>query len=160
MNGRMGHRVAIRSAVVVLVLSFIASLTWAQRECCEGESWLRWSPERCDAYVSGYIQGYYGGFIDGCEQGTKHVSGPAEPGVENFPVNKCIDQKWDFTKGIDLSRDITTFYKRYPENRNLLIKEILEELGKGRSLEDIHNHPPFPRLKSSEGSAAKERLSS
>jgi hypothetical protein len=54
-----------------------------------------------------------------------------QAGIDIFPINKCLDRKWNFAKGIDLSRDVTAFYKRYPENRNLLIKEVLEELGKG-----------------------------
>jgi len=148
MNRLTRRYLAAVSAILILFLGLAPSLTWAQRECCEGDSWLKWSHERRDAYIVGYIQGYYGGYTHGCEEGTKHV--PAEQsGVDNFPVNQCIDQKFDYTKGIDLSKDITTFYQRYPENRNLLIEELLEEIGKGKSLEDIHSNPPFPTVKSS-----------
>jgi hypothetical protein len=148
MNRLSPHHLAIKSVTLLLLLSLASSLTWAQRECCEGDSWLKWSPERRDAYVVGYILGYYGGYTHGCEEGTKHATA-SQPGVENFPVNQCIDQRFDYTKGIDLSKDITKFYQRYPENRNLLIKEILEELGKGKSIEDIHGNPQFPTVKSS-----------
>lgn len=131
-------------SVALILLSTSPFLARAERYCCEGDSWLRWDSERRETYVRGYVDGYYGGYVHGCQEGTKHPAGGVEPGFENFPINKCLDQKWDYTKGIDLARDVTAFYRRHPENRNLLIKEILEALGKGRSIEDIHHNPPFP----------------
>jgi hypothetical protein len=143
MVGKKRNATQLVSVVALIVLSIVPCSSWAQRYCCEGESWLKWSQGRREAYVSAYIDGYYDGYIGGCQEGTKHLE-PTAPGLEEFPVNKCLNRKSDFTKGIDLSRDVTAFYRRYPENRNLLIKEILEELGKGRSIADIHEHPPFP----------------
>jgi hypothetical protein len=102
--------------------------------------------------VRGYIRGYYGGYFHGCQEGTKYSSGSAESRPGKSPVDECLDRKLDFTKGIELSNEITRFYLHYPENRILLINEVLEELGKGRSIEDIHNHPPFPTHNSSKGS--------
>jgi len=148
MTGRTSYSVA-RACILFMLLCFIAQLARAQRDNSEGESWLRWSSEHRNAYVSGYIEGYYGGYAHGCQEGARNLSEPTQPGFDNFPVNKCLDRKLDFTKGIDLTKDVTTFYRRYPVNRNLFIKEILEELGKGKSLEDIHAHPPFPAVASS-----------
>ena len=131
-----------------VILSSSTPLIHAQRDSSEAESWLRWSVEHRDAYVGGYVEGYYGGYLHGCQEGSKYLSKPVSTDFDNFPVNKCLDRKWDFTKGIDLAKDVTTFYKRYPGNRNLLIKEILDELGKGKRLEEIHSHPPFPAMTS------------
>lgn len=153
MGTRMDRR-APMLAVVLAILIFSPPSMVAQRYCCEGESWLKWSPEHPNDYVRGYIRGYYGGYFDGCQEGTKHLSSPAEPGPEKSPMDECLDRKLDFTKGIDLSIEITRFYRRYPENRILLINEVLEELGKGRSIEDIHNRPPFPARNSSKPSDA------
>jgi len=116
----------------------------AQRTCCEGDTWLKWSQNRREAYVRGFIIGYTDGFLHACEEAASFAPRPTEPGFENFPLNKCLDRKWNFSKGIDLSKDVTAFYKRYPENRNLYFEEILEELGQGKSLEEIHRAPPFP----------------
>jgi hypothetical protein len=110
--------------------------------------------ERREAYVRGYIEGYYGGYLNGCQEGTKH-SEPVATSVDNLPVNKCLDQKRNFSKGTDLSKEITAFYKRYTQNRNLLAMEILEEIGKGRSIEEIHDHPPFPTVEASKAPATK-----
>lgn len=138
------YRKALMVVALVMFSCLVSISMWGQRDCCEGESWLKWTQEHRDAYVAGYVEGYYGGYLHGCQEGTRHASAPIQAGLDNFPLNKCLDRKWDFSKGIDLSRAVTAFYKRYPENRNLLIKEVLEELGKGRSIEDIHQHPPFP----------------
>ena len=71
-------------------------------------------------------------------------------------MDGCLDGRLDFTKGIDLSNDVTSFYRLYPENRNLLINEIFEELGKGKSIQDIHDHPTFPALSSSSRAGGKD----
>lgn len=152
MNRRIGLHVLIACVFAVVFLSLIAPLARAQRNCCEGESWLKWSTEHRNDYVRGYIRGYYGGYFQGCQEGTKYSSATGQS--EKSPVDNCLDRKLDFTKGIELSNEITRFYIRYPENRILLINEILEELGKGRLIEDIHNHPPFPAHNSAKGSNA------
>jgi hypothetical protein len=130
--------------VALIVLSgLVPTAALAQRTCCEGYTWLKWGQNRREAYVRGFIRGYYDGFFHACEEEASFAPRQTEPGFENFPLTKCLDRRWNFSKGIDLSKDVTAFYKRYPENRNLYFVEILEELGQGKSLEDIHRNPPF-----------------
>ena len=141
------HTLMAKNTVVVLVgilLAINPSVTWAHRDCCEGSSWLKWPQDQRQAYVRGFLEGYFGGYFYGCQVATAE-SKPTEPGFENFPFNKCMDKKWGYAQGtVVLEGEVTRFYKRYPENRNLLIHEVLKEIGKGRSLEDIHRNPPFP----------------
>lgn len=106
MIGKISYSVT-RACILFMLLSFITQLTRAQRDSSEGESWLRWSSEHRNAYVAGYIEGYYGGYVHGCQEGTRHLPEPPQPGFDNFPVNKCMDRKLDFTKGIDLTKDVT-----------------------------------------------------
>jgi hypothetical protein len=116
----------------------------AERNCCEGDTWLKWSQQTRWAYIQAFTEGYASGYLTGCENGIDQVAArPQEPGFENFPINKCLDKKLDFSKSSDLSRDVTTFYKRYPENRIVFIQEVLELIGQGWSLEEIHKNPPF-----------------
>jgi hypothetical protein len=95
-----------------------------------------------------YVEAYYDGYANGCQEGTRLVPGTAQP-YDESPFNKCIDRKLDLTKGTDLVKDVTEFYREYPENRNLFVREILQEIGKGRSLWDIHNRPPYPPVAAS-----------
>jgi hypothetical protein len=38
-------------------------------------------------------------------------------------------------------KSITDFYTRYPEDRDIYIREVIEQLRKGLTLEQIHNYP-------------------
>jgi hypothetical protein len=116
----------------------------AERNCCEGDMWLKWSQQTRDAFIRGFLFGYTGGYLSGCENGTSQApTRPQEPGFESFPINKCLEERLDFSKNQNLSQDVTKFYKSYPENRILFIQEVLELIGKGWSLEEIHRNPPF-----------------
>src|SRR5262249_15231465 len=111
-----------------LIASGFHPEVFAQRWCCEGNNWLHGSKARRESYVNGFIHGYYGGLVQGC--GT---------------AAKCLERKLDFGDGVEkLADKVTNFYKRYPENRILFPDEILVEIGRGNSLERIHEHPPFP----------------
>jgi hypothetical protein len=136
-------KIILRAVALIGLLGLVPTAALAERTCCEGDAWLKWNQNRREAYVRGYIIGYTDGFVRACEEAASFAPRPTRPGFDNFPVNKCLDRKWNFSKGIDLSKDITAFYKRYPENRNLFFEEILEQLGQGKSLEYIHRNPPF-----------------
>ena len=131
--------------------------SWGTRNCCEGNDWLKWSQERRETYVRGFMEGYDAGHKQGCEEGTKGWRGPRPSVWEDWPVNKCLDRRLQFEGGIDISRKVTEFYRRYPGDRILLIKEVLEELARGRSMEDIHKDPPFPTKQSPEASGRTAR---
>jgi len=98
----------------------------------------------CSATLSGTQPG--GGMVcaEGAEYSTHSTRGP-NPADENDPVNQCRHQGPDFSKNTDyFVKTITDFYKRYPEDREIDIGEVLEQLGRGLTLEEVHNHP-FPR---------------
>jgi hypothetical protein len=115
----------------------------AQRWCCEGDKWLKWSEDRREAYVVGYIEGYYNGRSSGCRSGWERIQ-PERYYDEDL---QCDKDGLDFPKGYEHAHDITTFYQRYPENRILYPAEILEALGDGETLEQLHDHPPFGAVK-------------
>jgi hypothetical protein len=111
-------------SVVLAVWMLAASPLSAQRVCCQGDLWLKWNHSVRESYVWGYTEGYTKGNMDGCKQG------------------QCSQQQVDFSKGSDyLVRSITDFYTRYPKDRDIYIDEILDLLGKGLTLEEIHHHP-------------------
>jgi hypothetical protein len=113
-----------------------------QRRCCEGEQWLTWNSKARETYVYGYAVGYGHGHRDGCFQGTKGWPEKGRLAVEDDPTAKCLKQQLDFSRGTDyFAQAVTDFYKRYPGDRDLYIDEVLEQLGKGQSLEQIHNYP-------------------
>jgi hypothetical protein len=126
-----------------------ALLARAERDRLEGALWLKWSIEHRDAFVMAYVEGYYDGYSHGCQEGTKPTSVTVQS--ESVPpYQECINRKLDLAKGTDLAEEVTKFYQQYPENRNLFVREILLEIGKGKSLLDIHNHPPYPPVSATE----------
>jgi len=127
--------------VVALSIFNSASLS-AQRACCQGDWWLKWKPTARETFVFGYTLGYGNGHSNGCFQGTKGWPGRSKLDVANDPTSKCLEQIPDFSKGTDFFvKSITEFYKRYPEDRDIYVAEVLEQLGKGLTLEEIHHYP-------------------
>jgi hypothetical protein len=48
-----------------------------------------------------------------------------------------------FTGGFErgcLTRAVTSFYVRYPSDRYLYIRDVIDALGRGMTAEDIHKH--------------------
>ena len=136
-----------RMCLALSIMVLTAPLAHGQRDGSEAASWLRWSPSHRDSYVVGYLEGYYRGFSLGCEAAVSDQAVPLESGAGNLPLDKCMNKKLNFTEWLELPKEITALYERYPENRNLYIKEILEELGKGRTINEIHYHPPVPAVR-------------
>ena len=131
--------------VVIAVCTFTANPTSGQRECCEGEIWLKWNRSQRKGFVDGYAFGFTEGYAGGCREGTRGWPGKIAPGYENDPLFKCSQLAPDFSKGTDfLEKSVTDFYLRYPQDRAIYITEVLYHVGKGLTLEEIHNFP-FPR---------------
>lgn len=130
-------------ACFAVALSIIvAEPVSGQRECCEGDRWLKWKPAARETFVFGYALGYGEGHSNGCFQGTKGWPDRAKLDYENDPRRKCLEQQLDFSKGTDyFVKAITDFYTRYPGDRDIYINEVLEQLGKGLTLEQIHGYP-------------------
>jgi hypothetical protein len=137
--------------VTVIFLIFLASPLTGQRVCCEGDMWLRWNLHERQIFVAAYTLGYQTGIENGCEIGAS--SWPVQPGhdLEGDRHRKCLATV-DFSKpSEDYVNLITGFYKRYPGDRDIYPQEVLEQIGKGLTIEQIHNHP-FMRHVSPAGS--------
>ena len=51
----------------------------------------------------------------------------------------------DFSRGPEyFSKRITELYSTFLQDRILLVTEVLTDLASGKSIKDIHEHPPFP----------------
>jgi hypothetical protein len=139
-----------RNAFVVLALVswFVLcspSLLPAQRRCCEGDTWMKWTEEHREDYVRGYILGYAEGYSEACHRATKDWPSPITLGNKNNPLSKCVKEMPNFSRGPEyFAKLVTELYDTYPQDRMLLITELLAELGSGRSIQAIHEHPPFP----------------
>jgi hypothetical protein len=110
----------------ILYVLVIAALLMAARPCLaqrgwhQGDMWLKWKGSTRESYLLGYFNGY-SSRRGNCEAGPK-----------------------EWQKEVNTSRiaeSITEFYRLYPEDREIDIAEVLEQLGNGLTLEQIHNYP-------------------
>jgi len=146
MSVKVVRYISISCLVILAAWILGADRTAGQRVCCQGDQWLNWSLEQRNNFVYGYFVGYNHGYMMGCSHGTEDWPKPAKPGFENIPINKCLEQALDFSKGTEhYAKSITEFYKQYPQDRDIYFDEVLEQLGKGLTLEQIHDYPFWRR---------------
>jgi hypothetical protein len=139
---------------------FLAALTLAMLAVCplagqrgwhQGDTWLKWNRESRENFLFGYMSGYSTAYGDVCRRLATQLPKETHPGSENLPIDECLGDQLDFTKGFDYFVDnITAFYKRYPGDRDIYIYEVVEQLARGLAAEQVHSHP-FPRHMPSSG---------
>jgi hypothetical protein len=106
---------------------------------------MKWTEEHREDYVRGYILGHAEGYTDACYKAMKYWPSPILLSDENNPLSRCLKGMPDFSRGPEyFAKQITELYSTYPEDRILLITEVLTELTNGKPIQDIHKHPPFP----------------
>jgi hypothetical protein len=112
----------------------------AQRDCCQGDWWLRWDQGQRETYFFGYATGYSQGLTDGCKRGDALTNNETSSA---FPFTKCLQENTpDFSKNEDYYvSSITEFYNGHPEVRDINPYEVLYLLGKGLSVSQIRNYP-------------------
>jgi len=107
--------------VVIAASVLSADPVLAQRAWHQGDMWLKWSRDARESYVLGYLEGS----ASVRTQSREESSSPPLLGVDTSQMVKSI----------------TDFYTRYPEDRDIYIREVIEQLQKGLTLEQIHNYP-------------------
>ncbi|HEY3929313.1 MAG TPA: hypothetical protein VGL89_13145 [Candidatus Koribacter sp.] len=110
--------------------------------------WLKWNNDRRESYMWGYMIGYSHAYWDGCRQAMKALPGGA---TSESIERSCRSRQPDFSGGTTYwARQVTQFYKTYPNDRDIAIDGILDQLRNGLTLEQIHNYP-FMRRRSQGG---------
>jgi hypothetical protein len=138
-------RIPLPLFVFITLLILCTPAIWAQRQCCEGDTWIKWTEEHREDYVRGYILGRAEGYSDACCRVADYWPSPVVLSDKNNPITRCLKKMPDFSRGPSyFAEQVTQLYTIHPEDRILLTTEILEALGHGKSIQDIHEHPPFP----------------
>jgi hypothetical protein len=149
MHFKRGQRALALATALVALFSQQHSVTLAATACCEGTIWLKASKDTKTAYVDGYVEGIMHGFGQGCLAGTKGVQASA-PGIEGDPFRKCLAKGYTFSRTTDeYVKLITDFYRKYPDDRDMPISEVLVKLSQGLGFEQIHLEPKPHRAGSS-----------
>lgn len=115
----IAKRIFFRCCLLAATLVFVPTPLLAQRDWHQGDTWLKWSREARESYVLGYFEGTADGGTHGC--------GDNQPLAQEANTSQ-------------MAKSITEFYARYPGDRDIFIREVIERLVKGQTLEQIHNY--------------------
>jgi hypothetical protein len=138
----------VRGAALVLLTATMLAIrvarkvTPGQRLLREGDSWLQWRHDAREEYVYGFSAGYAGGYESACRVMDELWNGPKGLNAENDPLKKCFERETSLSQSADYYADaVTKFYESYPGDRDIMIEEVLEQLAKGLTVEQVHAHP-------------------
>lgn len=144
MNKKLKSAVFYFAAIVglcVVLTTFTRTSFSGQRGWPGGNNWRAWSKDAKEKYIWGYMSGSGDAYDAACRQIDLEWAGKAEPGYENSPLNKCLKGQLDFSKGSDyFLKSLTEFYEAHPEDRDISIGEVLDLLGKGFTVNELHKH--------------------
>jgi hypothetical protein len=122
--------------VVIAALLVGPQPSTGQRISNMGNHWLKWNNERRQIFVGAYLFGYLDGLNMGCEEGSKDSTREPERLI------KCENRITNFSKDSQYYVDsLTEFYNKYPEEGDIYPEEILAQLGRGLTLEQIRHYP-------------------
>jgi hypothetical protein len=136
-------RVAVLLWLTAATLTVLmAKVTRGQRVFREGDTWLQWNHDAREKYVYGFSAGYAGGYESACRVMDKLWTSPKGLDADNDPLKECVAKETSFSRSADYYADaVTDFYTRYPGDRDIGIDEVVEQLAKGLSVEQVHAHP-------------------
>src|SRR5271156_19957 len=92
----------ISCIAILLAIVLVVRPLAAQRQCCQGDLWLKFDQSSRERYVDGYTLGYSQGHEKGCEDAARR---------HNSSADDCGIQTFDFSKDTDFYvQSLTTFY--------------------------------------------------
>lgn len=118
---RLTRCIMVTACITVAIIA--STPLRADRGWRQGDMWLKWNDQARAAYVLGYFEARSQLQGRGCRLAPDRWAG----GVN-------IEQ---------VAASVTTFYARYPEDRDIYIWEVIEQFGRGLTIEQIHSYP-FP----------------
>jgi hypothetical protein len=115
----------------------------AARTVQEGEVWLNWDVSMRVGFTNGFVQGFRRGARNGCSTATQILKPISESTKESVkdPESRCVNDVLSFTKGASYyESELTAYYKRHPEDQDVLIEQLLQLLSDSstENLEQFH----------------------
>lgn len=108
------------------------------------ELWLSWSVDAREEYVWGFLDGFQDGKRAGCTYYADKITPyiPHEPRPpEKLPRSACFNELPNFPQQSKQYVDaLTAYYKKYPNDRQAGMRQILSQLASppGLTIDEIH----------------------
>jgi hypothetical protein len=107
----------------------------------QGSVWLQWDERTRLGFVRGYLLAISVGYRDGCFWYDDFVRLPQEAkNPAELPFAKCLASGLKFSQTPEYySKQLTTFYKSYPQDTRLPLDELLRSISdsQNKSLKEI-----------------------
>lgn len=133
--------VCILFVCVAFVCFVVPANVFTMRAGLNGQYWLGMDEKMRFWYAAGYLEGIQRGYTQGCINADA-LFGPDEPTkYEEVPVRKCLDLMPHYPRDTNFYvNQVTSYYKKYPADRHVLLREVIELLTSPpeRTLEEIH----------------------
>jgi len=111
------------------------------------EMWLSWNPETRASYVRGYLSGFQRGKREGCSFRADQIAAQSQQPLtlDEGPESVCMKALPEFTAPYFqvYVEAITTYYTKYPRDREAGIPQILSQLASPPSLTIDQIHAKF-----------------
>jgi len=97
----------------------------------QGTLWMEWATDHQLGYVQGWVDGAYWEYFNACTQAG--IAAPSVPDIQQ----KCLDHiPTRHLSPEAYSAKVTEFYSKYPQDRALPIRRLLEKLLEPRMTAD------------------------
>jgi hypothetical protein len=112
----------------------------ASRTILEGEVWLTWNIPVQASFAEAALAGYRVGYDEGCEDATANQKGTRAGDRKKPKGDACPNGGRFRNEALRYSQQMTDFYTRYPEDRDLPLAYLIHMLmgRKPKTLLEIH----------------------
>jgi hypothetical protein len=113
------------------------------RSMNEAKLWLHWSRAEQLAFVRGFVIAYKDGALRGCRMAfdaLDHYTTSADNKSQPPDASICFSESARFDRTVEYYEDsVTSFYKTYPDDDDVPIRFLIEELSAHETPLQIHN---------------------
>jgi hypothetical protein len=112
----------------------------ASRTTFQGEVWLTWDLPVRGWFVEAAIAGYKSGYDEGCKDAMADEKGMQVGDRKKPEADACPNGGRFRNEALRYSQQMTDFYTRYPEDRDLPVAYLIQMLigPKPKTLDEIH----------------------
>jgi hypothetical protein len=108
----------------------------------DGRTWVNWTSNQRQTFVTGYLEGYNLGFGAACiadfDALPQKLTGL---NLADSPLQKCMTQQLQFSKGSShYAEEITTFYEKFTSDAELPVAWLVQAFSDSehKTLEEVH----------------------
>lgn len=111
----------------------------ASRTTFQGELWLTWDLPVREWFVEAALAGYKTGYDEGCKDAAAGRGRTGTDGSKKVETASCANGGRYSNEALRYSQQMTDFYSRYPEDRDLPLAYLVRMLigPKPKTLEEI-----------------------